>query len=73
MLLAETDFVPIALALHRVTRGASALFVLCDPLHRDTPASGRGAAGRRRPAGWREVSWHGAPNPAYVNQIRVWF
>jgi hypothetical protein len=40
VLLAETDFVPIALALHRVTRGDSALFVLCDPLHRDTPASG---------------------------------
>jgi hypothetical protein len=47
--------VPIALALHRVTHGASALFVPCDPLHRDTPTSGRGAAGRRRPgqpAGW---------------------
>jgi len=28
VLLAETDFVSIALALHRVTRGASAPFVL---------------------------------------------
>jgi hypothetical protein len=41
VLVAETDFVPIALALHRVTRGASAPFVLCDPLRRDTPASAR--------------------------------
>jgi len=41
VLLAETDFVSIALALHRVTRGASAPFVLCDPLLRDTPASAR--------------------------------
>ncbi len=41
VLLTETDFEPIALALHRVTRGASAPFVVCDPLHRDTPASGR--------------------------------
>jgi len=41
MLLTETDFVPIALSLHRVTRGASAPFVLCDPLHRDAPASAR--------------------------------
>jgi len=32
VLVAETDFEPIALALHRVTRGASAPFVLCDPL-----------------------------------------
>ena len=39
--LAETDFVPIVLALHRVTRGASAPFVLCDPLRRDPPASAR--------------------------------
>jgi hypothetical protein len=41
VLLAETDFVSIALALHRVTRGALAPFVLCDPLLRDTPASAR--------------------------------
>ena len=41
VLLAETDFVSIALALHRVTRGASAPFVVCDPQCRDTPASAR--------------------------------
>jgi hypothetical protein len=45
VLLAETDFVPIALALHRVTRGASAPFVLCDPLLRDTPPSPRRCSG----------------------------
>ena len=41
VLLVETDFMPIALALHRVTRGTSAPFVVCDPLRRDTPASAR--------------------------------